>query len=130
MLLKELNMKLSDILKNLNNKIKIEKPWGHELIWSDSLEYIGKIIFIKNDSSLSFQFHENKEETIYVLKGILTLVIGEEKEELTLNPGDSFKIPPLLKHRFASKNGEVTLIEVSSYFPNDVVRLEDKYGRS
>lgn len=130
MLLKELDMKLSDILKNLNNKIKIEKPWGHEIIWSDSFEYIGKIIYIKNDSSLSFQFHENKEETIYVLNGTLTLVIGEEKEELTLNPGDSFKIPPLLKHRFSSKNGEVTLIEVSSYFPNDVVRLEDKYGRS
>ena len=122
-------MKLTDILKNLNNKIKIEKPWGHEIIWSDSSKYLGKLIYIKEDESLSFQYHNYKEETIYILNGELRLVVGDEKKELILKNGDSFKINPKIKHMFSSFNGEVTLIEVSSYFPDDVVRIEDKYGR-
>jgi mannose-6-phosphate isomerase len=123
-------MKLMDILKNLNNKIKIEKPWGHELIWSDSDKYLGKVIFIKKGESLSYQYHNKKEETIYIINGPMKLDIGDEKDYIVLNNGDSYKIPPLEKHRFSSIDSDVMLVEVSSYHPDDVVRVEDKYGRS
>ena len=59
-------MKLTDILKNLNNKVKISKPWGHEIIWSDSSKYIGKLIYIKENESLSFQYHNFKEERLSI----------------------------------------------------------------
>ena len=123
-------MKLTNILINLNNKIKIEKPWGHELIWSDSDKYLGKVIFIKKGESLSYQYHNKKEETIYIINGPMKLDIGGGKDYIVLNDGDSYKIPPLEKHRFSSIDSDVMLVEVSSYHPDDVVRIEDKYGRS
>lgn len=121
-------MKQINILSNFNNKIEIKKPWGKEVIWSDSEKYLGKLLYINSYSKLSLQYHIAKEETIYVMEGTLFLHI--EGETILLKVGDSYKIVSKEKHRFEAREGNVVLIEVSTYHPKDVVRLEDMYGRS
>ena len=117
---------------------KIEKPWGYELIWArSSLDngYIGKLLYIKAGHRLSFQYHEEKEETIFVKSGILHLETEgfiddpKDKEIIELHPGKVFHISPLFTHRFIAKEGDVELIEVSTKQLEDVVRLQDDYGR-
>ena len=82
---------------------------------------------------MSRQYHEVKEETIYVLEGRLALELGEEKqgrvETVILDPGSTYHIRPLTVHRFAAPSTGCTLIEVSTPELDDVVRLEDEYGR-
>ena len=118
----------------LNNKKMIEKPWGSEVIWAETGDYVGKIIFINKDHRLSRQYHEKKEETILVKRGSLTLEIGSIdsggiKTHLLL-AGETFHILPGIIHRFCAVKGPVELIEVSTPFLEDVVRLEDDYARS
>ena len=122
---------------------KIEKPWGYEEIWGDVPgKYLGKTLHINMRNRLSLQFHKEKEETIYVIRGVLTLIIGEwhsvddrmpnEKfVEVThkLGPGESYHIEPGVIHRFCADKGDVVLAEVSTYFPDDVVRIKDDYNR-
>lgn len=126
---------------------KIEKPWGYELIWAKSSKedgYIGKIIFIKAGCKLSMQYHEEKEETIIVTKGILYVqTYGSIKDNrdfhkisskvpklLKLNPGETFHVKPFVTHRFIANETNVELIEVSTHELNDVVRISDDYGRA
>tara|TARA_Y100001938_G_C7921778_1_gene344860 strand:- start:9 stop:353 length:345 start_codon:yes stop_codon:yes gene_type:complete len=110
---------------------KVEKPWGHELIWANTKKYAGKILYIKKGNQLSRQFHKKKEETIFVQTGILALEIGakEYKTTLNLNSGQSYHIAPNTVHRFCAPHGDVILFEVSTPELDDVVRLEDDYGR-
>jgi quercetin dioxygenase-like cupin family protein len=108
----------------------IQKPWGTEQIWANTAHYIGKILTIKKACSLSYQFHQIKEETIYVMEGEIELEFEKDnkKQSIQLNVGDSFHIPPKMKHRMiAVQNCKV--IEVSTPHLDDVVRLEDEYGR-
>jgi len=108
----------------------IDKPWGFEKIWAFSNRedgYVGKIIHIKDGHRLSLQKHEKKEETILVMNGTLELVL--EDGILCLNEGDSFHITPGVVHRFSAASGDCTLIEVSTKELDDVIRLEDDYGR-
>ena len=108
----------------------INKPWGYEKIWACSTRedgYIGKIIHIKDGHRLSLQLHEKKEETILVLSGVLELVLQNETRILKEN--ESFHITPGTIHRFCSKDGDCTLLEVSTKALDDVIRLEDDYGR-
>jgi len=112
----------------------IEKPWGREIWWAHvNTKYLGKILEIKNGHQLSLQYHQIKEETIYVLKGSLTLFHAEQRsgqiKKEVLVEGETFHVRPLAIHRFAAETGDVTLIEVSTDFPEDVVRLEDDYNR-
>lgn len=109
---------------------KVEKPWGWELWIALSENYAGKILHINEGESLSLQYHNIKDESIYVLKGILHLEIKEEDglKEISLEEGQSFRIPPGTIHRFKSSSG-CDIIEVSTPHLEDVVRLEDKYGR-
>ena len=109
----------------------IEKPWGHELIWARSRAYVGKLIHIKSGESLSRQYHVKKDESIYVMKGVLTLELGDENlmQTLILNEGQSFRIAPYTIHRFVANDEDVDLIEVSTPELEDVVRISDKYGR-
>ena len=108
---------------------KIEKPWGHEIIWANTKNYVGKILHIDSGHRLSKQYHQTKEETIYVLKGILYNYDIEGNIQ-KLMPGDSLHIQPHQVHRFcADKTESVTLIEVSTSHLDDVVRLEDDYDR-
>ena len=122
---------------------RIEKPWGYEEIWGNVPgKYLGKTLHINMKNRLSLQYHEKKEETIYVLRGILTLIIEKREvfdnrmpnEKLTkikykLGPGEYYHIEPGVVHRFCAEGGDVVIAEVSTHFPNDVVRLEDDYNR-
>jgi mannose-6-phosphate isomerase len=111
---------------------KVDKPWGYELIWAKAERYVGKLLHINAGQALSYQYHEVKEETIYVLKGVLTLHVArgdDEPRELTLTEGEVFHITPGLRHRFEARE-DVDLLEVSTPELDDVVRLEDRYGRA
>jgi quercetin dioxygenase-like cupin family protein len=107
---------------------KIEKPWGYELLWAKTDKYVGKLLFIKAGHRLSKQYHEVKEETIFVLKGVLYYSdeTGEIKRFLS---GDTIHIQPGQVHRFGANEANVELIEVSTPELDDVVRLEDDYCR-
>jgi len=115
-----------------SSKIKIEKPWGHEIIWAKTEKYVGKKLFIKKGHRLSRQFHEKKDETIIVESGILTLEIGSESnvETTKLEKNENFHIYPGLVHRFCAIETDVLLCEVSTPEIEDVVRLEDDYNRA
>ena len=109
--------------------MKVDKPWGHEIRWALNEKYIGKILYIKAGQQLSLQYHEVKDETIYVLKGDL-IVKGSGEQVQILGEGESLRIQPLTVHRFcAPSTHDVTLVEVSTPEIDDVVRLEDDYGR-
>ena len=110
----------------------VEKPWGREVIYASNELYIGKIIEINEGARLSLQLHEQKDETIYVLDGTLRLVIGDSPDTLTsrdLSEGVSFRVQTGQVHRYQAPYGSVRVLEVSTPHPNDVVRLEDDYGR-
>jgi mannose-6-phosphate isomerase len=110
---------------------KIPKPWGHELIFAHTKDYVGKILVIKAGHALSLQFHKVKEETIFLHTGEMNFVIEDDSgalTEITLEAGQSYHILPNRKHRMiAVKDCEV--FEVSTPYLDDVVRLEDSYGR-
>lgn len=115
------------------NTVKfIKKPWGHEEIWAHTDKYVGKILFIEAGKRLSLQYHNLKEETILVKDGKLLLEAGSSKDSLdqiVLNPGQTYHIPPKLVHRMSAIN-DTFVVEVSTPELDDVVRIEDDYGRS
>jgi mannose-6-phosphate isomerase-like protein (cupin superfamily) len=109
----------------------VKKPWGQEEIFAETASYIGKILFIRAGEALSLQYHEQKEETLRVLDGELELVSGTSIEQLSterLGPGAVFHIPPRELHRMLAIT-DCHLLEVSTNHLDDVVRLEDRYGR-
>ena len=113
----------------------IMKPWGHEIRFAENDKYLGKILFIAQGKRLSRQYHQQKDETIMVYHGTLTLELGmpgtSTFETKTLGYGERFRILPGVVHRFcALHNQPVTLIEVSTPQIDDVVRLEDDYKRT
>ena len=111
--------------------MKVDKPWGHEIRWAINEKYLGKILFISRGKRLSKQYHNVKDETIYVLAGILVLEIGEEGTRHILKEGDSYRIEPKTIHRFCAPiDCSVKLIEVSTPEIDDVVRISDDYGRN
>lgn len=109
---------------------RLEKPWGYELIWAHTDRYVGKILHIHKGESLSYQYHEVKDETIHLLRGVMELEVEGEagRKSLTLRPGDCFHITPGMKHRMIALE-ECDVLEVSTPELDDVVRLEDRYGR-
>jgi mannose-6-phosphate isomerase-like protein (cupin superfamily) len=110
----------------------IEKPWGHELVWARTDRYVGKILHIKAGESLSLQYHRVKDETIMVLRGHLVLEHyrdGEPPSKTELGPQQPFHIPTGLRHRMIATE-ETEVLEVSTPELDDVVRLEDRYGRA
>jgi len=112
--------------------MKVDKPWGHEIRWAINDKYLGKILYINSGERLSRQYHEIKDETIHVLNGTLIIEIGKDEDLFShvLSEGDSFRIKPNTIHRFrAPDSSAVRLIEVSTPEIDDVVRLEDDYGR-
>ncbi len=110
---------------------KVEKPWGHELIWAQTKDYVGKILHVKKGQRLSLQYHQVKEETMYVASGKMILVFEDaagELEEITMNAGEAHHIPTGRKHRVVAIE-DTDIFEVSTPHLNDVVRIEDTYGR-
>jgi len=118
--------------------VKVDKPWGHEVRWAINNKYLGKILHIDRGQKLSRQYHEIKDETIYVLQGLLILELGMDESKngqaekiKVLETGESYRIKPGTIHRFvAPTEGFVRLIEVSTPEIDDVVRLVDDYGRT
>lgn len=110
---------------------KVEKPWGYELIWAKTKDYVGKLLHIQQGHKLSLQYHREKEETIFLQSGKMNFIFendaGELKEVL-LNPGDAHHIPTGRKHRMVAIE-DCDVFEVSTPQLQDVVRLEDGYGR-
>jgi len=110
---------------------RVAKPWGHELIWAETDAYVGKILVIETGRRLSLQYHETKDETILVLAGRLRLHIGpahDALEEVELGPGHSHHVTPGTIHRYEAIE-RVELAEVSTTELDDVVRLQDDFGR-
>jgi mannose-6-phosphate isomerase-like protein (cupin superfamily) len=110
---------------------RIEKPWGHEIMFAVTEKYIGKILFIKKGHRLSLQYHKQKDETFYCLKGRASLTIknGSMINILPLVPDCSYHIEPMTIHRVEATE-DTTLVEVSTPEAEDVVRVEDDYGRA
>ncbi len=111
---------------------RVEKPWGHEEIWAHTDRYAAKILVIEPGQRLSLQLHEHKDESILVTSGRLHLHLEGEDGKLVvhqLDPGEHRRIPVGRRHRFEAISQRVELIEVSTPELDDVVRLEDDYGR-
>jgi mannose-6-phosphate isomerase len=111
---------------------RVEKPWGYELVYASTERYCGKIIFIRAGEELSLQFHKEKDETIYVHSGRVAFEIGEPGKVVdteVVGPGRAFRLKPGTVHRMRALEDAV-LLEVSTPETDDVVRLEDRYGRA
>ena len=111
---------------------RVEKPWGYELIWALTEQYCGKVLFVKAGASLSLQFHREKDESWLVQSGKAKLELGEVGQKVlteeVIGAGAAFRYPPGTVHRVTALE-DTTILEVSTPHLDDVVRLEDKYGR-
>ena len=110
---------------------RVDKPWGHELIWALTDRFCGKVIVIETGRRLSLQYHEAKDEAIYVTSGRLLLHLENDDGEMTareLGPGDAARVAVGRRHRFEAIE-RVELVEVSTPELADVVRVEDDFGR-
>ncbi|HEV7732174.1 MAG TPA: cupin domain-containing protein [Candidatus Binatia bacterium] len=111
--------------------VHVEKPWGHETIWAHTDRYVGKVLHVRQGESLSLQYHRVKDETIRVLTGRLRFEVGPADEALQaveMRPGDTWHITPGVRHRMTALE-DTDILEVSTPELDDVVRLDDRYGR-
>ncbi len=112
---------------------RVDKPWGHELIWAVAETYVGKILCIRAGHSLSLQFHREKDESWYVLDGRAEFEIAAPGETVprleVVSAGAAFRLRPGTVHRIRALD-ETRVLEVSTPHLEDVVRLEDSYGRA
>lgn len=109
---------------------RVEKPWGYELRWATTDRYVGKVIHVNAGHALSLQYHNRKDETIYLWSGRLLFEIQEGETLVTreMRPGDCAHITPRTIHRMTALE-DSDIFEVSTPELDDVVRLEDRYGR-
>jgi mannose-6-phosphate isomerase-like protein (cupin superfamily) len=112
---------------------RVDKPWGHELVWALTDVYCGKLLFVKAGESLSLQLHREKDESWLVHAGRARVELGEEGAEALevseVGPGEAFRFVPGTVHRVTALE-DTTILEVSTPQLDDVVRLEDRYGRA
>ena len=110
--------------------ITVPKPWGHETIWAHTDRYVGKILHINAGQALSVQYHNRKDETVHLLNGdlIYRVKLGDELEDMRLTKGQSFRITPGTVHQLEAIT-DCDILEVSTPELDDVVRLQDRYGR-
>ncbi len=110
---------------------RVEKPWGWELVWAETESYVGKLLHVRAGQALSLQYHEVKDEAWLVQEGRASLELGEvggELETVEIGPGDTFRFRPRTVHRVTAID-DLTVVEISTNHLDDVVRLEDRYGR-
>ena len=111
---------------------RVEKPWGWELVWAQTDVYVGKILFVRAGESLSLQFHKEKDESWYVESGRAELELGDAGHGVlnteVIAPGACFRFRPGTVHRVTALE-DITILEVSTPQLDDIVRLEDRYGR-
>ena len=110
---------------------RVDKPWGHELIWARTDRYVGKILHVKAGHILSLQYHNRKDETMHVLSGELILRTrpGAELVERRLKSGEGVHSPPGLVHQIEAVV-DSDVLEASTSELDDLVRIDDRYGRS
>ncbi len=112
---------------------RVEKPWGWELIWALADDYCGKLLFVKAGQALSLQYHEVKDESWYIQDGRARLELGTVGESNSsvdeIGPGECFRFRPGTVHRVTAIE-DTLIVEVSTPQLDDVVRLEDTYGRA
>jgi mannose-6-phosphate isomerase-like protein (cupin superfamily) len=110
---------------------RVQKPWGYELVWAETERYAGKTLHVERGHALSLQYHLRKDETLCLLSGEIELHYGdgEPLEVVRLRPGDSFRIRPGLWHRLVALETS-DILEASSPELDDVVRVDDRYGRT
>ena len=115
---------------------RIEKPWGYELVFAHTDRYVGKILHVNPGEALSLQYHERKDETLYLAAGSVELQVEENGTGADgglvsrwLQLGEAYHIPTLTRHRMVAGPDGCDLVEVSTPELDDVVRLEDRYGR-
>jgi mannose-6-phosphate isomerase len=112
---------------------RIEKPWGYELIWALTDDYCGKILFVRAGEALSLQFHRVKDESWFVLEGRAEIELGAPGQSVldaeVIRPGAAYRFPPGTVHRVQALE-DTRILEVSTPHLDDVVRLEDSYGRA
>lgn len=109
---------------------RVEKPWGYELIWARTDRYVGKILHIEPGHCLSLQYHNQKDETLYVLRGEIEfrVKVGDELREIRMREGDGYHVTPRTVHQMEAVT-PADLLEASTPELDDVVRLQDRYGR-
>lgn len=111
---------------------RVAKPWGHETIWARTERYVGKILHINAGHELSVQYHNRKDETVYLLSGEIVYRVQKEGDDVLddmhLRVGESFRITPGTIHQMIAVT-DCDVLEVSTPENDDVVRLSDKYGR-
>jgi quercetin dioxygenase-like cupin family protein len=108
----------------------VPKPWGHEIIWAHTDAYVGKVLHIKAGHALSMQYHNVKDETLYLLRGEMTYRVdtGDGLKEVSLKAGESFRNTPGTIHQMEAVT-DCDVLEASTPHLDDVVRLADRYGR-
>lgn len=110
---------------------RVEKPWGHEIWWATTSRYAGKILVVNAGHRLSLQLHREKDESSYLLSGRVRVAFGKDAaalEERVIEPGESWRVEPEVIHSMEALEDSVVL-EVSTPELDDVVRLDDRYGR-
>jgi len=109
---------------------RVPKPWGYEIIWAHTDRYVGKVLHINAGQALSVQYHNQKDETVYLLKGEMKywVKLGDELEDVRLREGDAFRITPGTVH-YMEAISDCDILEASTPEVDDVVRLQDRYGR-
>ncbi len=110
---------------------RIEKPWGHEVLWAETDEYAGKILSVRAGEALSLHFHEERDKTLLLIRGQITLEVGAGVSSLAQVPvreGEAFRIRPGVLHRVTAQT-DVEMMEVSTPELDDIVRIRDRYGR-
>jgi len=120
-----------DVLATDVEPRRVDKPWGHELIWALTDRYCGKILVIETGRRLSLQRHEVKDESILVMSGRLKLFLEDDEgvvQETELGPGDARRVMTGRIHRYQAIE-RCELLEVSTPELDDVVRLQDDFGR-
>jgi mannose-6-phosphate isomerase len=110
---------------------RVDKPWGHEIIWAVTDRYVGKVLHVKKGEKLSLQYHRQKDETVMVWQGRILFehfAEGQAPQTTEMGPGQAFHVTPGLRHRMIAIE-DTDIFEVSTTELDDVVRLEDAYGR-
>ena len=109
---------------------RVEKPWGYELIWAETPHYVGKILVVRKGERLSWQYHRMKDETLCVAEGVVDFEYqhGDDRQVLRLVKDESIHVPKGMRHRVIAVE-DARVFEVSTPQTDDIVRLEDAYGR-
>lgn len=111
---------------------RVPKPWGHEIIWAANDLYVGKILHVTAGQALSVQYHERKDETVYLLSGEMKYWVQlpgtDELRDMRLTTGEAFRITPGTVHYIEAVT-DCDILEASTPHLDDVVRLQDRYGR-